>query len=636
MSNYRDILKKYWGYPDFRPLQEDIIRSVADEGHDTLGLLPTGGGKSIIFQVPALAKDGVCLVITPLIALMKDQVDNLKRRNIKAAAIYSGMTKDEIDITLNNCIYGKIKLLYISPERIETEIFKIRAPQMNVSLVAIDESHCISQWGYDFRPSYLKIAQLRELLPEKVPFLALTATATPVVVDDIQEKLQFSKPNVFKKSFERKNLTYIVRHVEDKLNYLLKIAGKQPGTGIVYVRSRRRTYEIADYLKRNGISADYYHAGIKPEYKDYKQQQWKNGNCRIIVATNAFGMGIDKPDVRFVVHIDLPDSLEAYFQEAGRGGRDEKAAYAVLLYHDTDKQRLERFVNTGFPERKIIKNVYTALGNYYQIPVGGGKGMAFDFNMADFASHYKLPVLTVYNSLKFLQNEGYIEFTDELQNPSRLRFIMQRNELYKLQVKNAKFDAFIKLILRSYTGVFSDYVKIDENLLAKRANVDRNLIYKYLVKLSSQKIINYIPQKKTAMVIYTQERLDDESVRVSREHYESRKQRYIKNIEAVVNYAASTTTCRSQLLLSYFGQTNAARCGQCDVCRRRTELQLTHFEFETMKEKILTRLKATPALTDDVINPFHPHEKKALKVVQWLLENNQIYYRNDKNLIVKE
>ncbi len=631
MSKYLDILKKYWGYPSFRPLQEDIILSVARDKKDTLGLLPTGGGKSIIFQVPALAEDGICIVITPLIALMKDQVENLKKRGIKAIAIYSGLSRDEIDSALDNCIYGGYKFCYVSPERLETDLFKIRAQKMKVNLVAIDESHCISQWGYDFRPSYLKIAKLRELIPN-TPFLALTATATPKVVDDIQEKLKFKVKNVFKKSFERENLIYIVRHIEDKQKYLLKIAQKMNASGVVYVRSRKKTKEIAFFLQQNGISADYYHAGIKNEFKDKKQLAWKKGRCKVIVATNAFGMGIDKPDVRFVVHMDLPDSLEAYFQEAGRAGRDEKRAYGVLLYNDSDRKKAERLIETTFPERKIIKQIYQALGNYYQIPVGSGQNQVYDFKLAEFAANYKFDFLTIHNSLKYLQKEGYIEFTEEVNNPSRIKFIVKRDDLYKFQVKNAKFDNFIKLVLRSYTGLFTDYVKIDEDFLAKRAKTHRQQIYNYLVKLSNHGIINYIPQKSCPQVIYSEERLDNRSLFLSKENYEQRKKRFTDKIEAMLHYATSTDKCRSQLLLKYFGQKNAPKCGKCDVCMKKNEMGLGQFEFEYIQQKIINTLADKNLTTEQLTDSIDKKPDKIIKVIRWMLDNKEIKQNQNKKL----
>ncbi len=631
MNKYQQILTKYWGYSNFRPLQEDIIKSVADEGKDTLGLLPTGGGKSIIFQVPALAKPGICLVVTPLIALMKDQVQNLAKKEIKASAIYTGMTKHEIEIALENCIFGNTKFLYLSPERLNTELFLAKLPRMNVNLIAIDEAHCISQWGYDFRPSYLQIADIRKHLPD-VPILALTATATPEVVEDIQEKLQFKQKNVFQKSFERKNLVYIVRTVEDKLRYLLKIVKTNSGCGVVYVRNRKKTKEIALFLQENKVSADYFHAGIKPEDKDAKQEAWKNGTIRIIVSTNAFGMGIDKSNVRFVVHMDLPDSLEAYFQEAGRGGRDEKTAYAVLLYNDNDKVKLEKSVSDSFPEKEKIKNIYNALGNYFQLPVGSGKNQSFNFDIGDFASRYTIQIITIYNSLKFLQKEGYIEYTDEVFNPSRIYFTTNRDDLYKFQVANAHFDSFIKLVLRTYTGLFTTYVSIDEKYLAKKANTTVDVIYKYLQNLNKQGIIIYIPQQKLPYVIFTEERLDEKSLIIGKDNYDELKKRYISRINSVINYATSTAKCRSELLLQYFGEKDTVRCGNCDICRKRNELELSKYEFDLILEKVKTMLRQNPYRLEDIIKITAEKEEKVLSVIQWLQENNKIIYNEKMEL----
>lgn len=637
MNKYEQILTKYWGYPTFRPLQEEIIRSV-DEGNDTLALLPTGGGKSITFQVPALIKEGLCIVVTPLIALMKDQVENLRRRDIKATLIYSGLTKHEIDITLNNCIYGDYKFLYVSPERLGTEIFRSRVKDMNINLLAIDESHCISQWGYDFRPSYLRIAEIRELLPD-VPVLAVTATATPDVVDDIQEKLLFKSKNVLQKSFERKNLIYVVREVEDKAKYILKITDKIKGTGIIYVRSRGKTKKIAAFLNENNISADYYHAGLSNEHRDYKQDRWKQGKCRVMVATNAFGMGIDKADVRFVIHIDLPDSLEEYFQEAGRAGRDLKTAYAALLFNEADIKKAEKRVATTFPPIETIKRIYQAIGNFFQIPFESGKGQTYDFSIGEFARHYQLPILTVYNSLKILQKNGYLEMTETVFVPSKILFLVERDDLYKFQVANAQFDAFIKLVLRSYSGVFTDYTGIDENYLAQKAKTNVKVIYNYLNKLKQLKIINYIPQRKNPYIIFTENRLNDKSVVISKESYKQRKERYVKRLESVMRYADSTSKCRSQILLAYFGQPNANRCGKCDVCLRRNELNLSRYEFDLILEYVKKQLREKPMLLDNVVDTTAKKlqraveiESKIVKVIQWLLDNKKIYYNAQKEL----
>ncbi|MCF6365638.1 MAG: RecQ family ATP-dependent DNA helicase [Bacteroidales bacterium] len=632
MSTYKQILTKYWGFSEFRPLQEDIIKSVADEQKDVLGLLPTGGGKSIIFQVPAMAKKGFCLVVTPLIALMKDQVENLNRRGIKAAAVYSGMSKDEIDITLNNAVFGAYKFLYLSPERLSTRLFLTRLPDMNINYIAVDEAHCISQWGYDFRPSYLNIAKIREIVPD-VPFIALTATATPEVAKDIQDKLQFKEHNLFQKSFERKNLIYVVRKVEDKLKYLLKILIRQKGSGIVYVRSRKKTYEIAKYLVQKGINADYFHAGLDSKLKDSKQRRWKNNEIRIIVATNAFGMGIDKPDVRSVIHYDLPDSPEAYFQEAGRGGRDEKTSYAVLLYQTADKLNLEKRIKSTFPEIKEIKQIYNSLCNYYEIPTGEGRNLIRPFSIRDFVSKFKLPIHTVLSSLKILKLEGYIDMTEDDFTPSKVFFTIGRDDLYKYQVANKQFDSFIKLLLRLYTGLFSNFTAIDEEYLAKKANTKQDVIYSYLEKLHQQGIIKYIPQRKTPFIIFTSERLDKKNILISKENYKERKNRYLKRANAVLHYAESTAKCRSQTLLTYFGEKNPYRCGECDVCRRRNQLNLSTYEFDLINKEAKEILKEKPVKVDELVDKIKFDEKKVIKVIRWLIDNSKIEYTIDKRLV---
>lgn len=633
MNIYQQILTKYWGHPNFRTLQDDIIKSVGN-GNDTLGLMTTGGGKSITFQVPALAKDGLCLVITPLIALMKDQVANLVKRGIKAIMVYSGMTTNEIDVALENCIYGDYKFLYLSPERIGSELFKIRVQKMKVNLIAIDEAHCISQWGYDFRPSYLKIAELRELLPD-VPFLALTATATPEVVEDIQEKLLFRKKNVLKTSYERKNLVYIVREVEDKQKYLLKIIGNVKGSGIVYVRTRKKSKDIKDFLKNNQISAEHYHAGLSNKIRTQKQTDWTRSKLRVMVATNAFGMGIDKADVRFVVHFDLPDSLEAYFQEAGRAGRDGKRAYAVLLFNSADEKKLGQQVKSNFPEVSQIKRVYEALGNYFQIPVGSGKNGVFDFNIADFSSKYKFNLVNAYNSLKFLGREGYLELTEEINNPSKVHFLIDRDDLYKFQVANVKFDGFIKLLLRSYTGIFTEYVSINERSLAQNANVHIDIVYQYLSKLNNMKIIRYIPQKKTPLIIFTEERLDQKSLFISKENYKKRKERFVSRIESVIDYATNQDLCRSQVLLSYFGEKDSNPCGKCDVCKKESKLKLGEQEFNSIMDNIKTLLCEEALLLDQLVDRIKFDEDKTLKVIQWLFDNDTIYYQQDDRIAWK-
>ncbi len=600
-------------------------------GNDTLGLMPTGGGKSITFQVPALVKDGICVVVTPLIALMKDQVEELERKKIKALYINSGMTKREINFALDNCIFGDYKFLYVSPERLVSELFLTKLQEMNVNLIAVDESHCISQWGYDFRPSYLRIAELRKTIPD-IPILALTATATPEVVDDIQEKLSFKKKNVLQKSFERKNLIYLVREVEDKLKYLLKIMNNSKGSGIVYVRSRKKTKEIADFLKLNKISAEHYHAGLGIDTRNYIQHQWKNDQIRVMVATNAFGMGIDKANVRVVVHMDLPNSLEEYFQEAGRAGRDTQRAYGVLLFNNSDSVQAKTRLAKSFPSFEKIKSIYKALGNYFQITIGGGKDLAFDFNLFEFSSNYKLDMIAVYNSLKILQGEGYFEFTEELNNPSKIHFLVKRDDLYKFQVQNINFDGFIKLLLRSYTGVFSTFVRIDEKFLAKRASIKQQEVYNFLVNLQKQKIIEFIPQKKTPQVFYLMERVNENELFLSQENYHFRKEKYSKRINAILNYSSSNNKCRSQLLLNYFGEKDPDRCGKCDVCNRRNELELSKYEFDKILEVVKNILKKEKTTMDTLIDNVSYSHEKVIKVIDWLLDNKKIKIYEDGNL----
>lgn len=630
IETYRQILTKYWGFSSFRPLQEDIICSVA-AGKDTLALMPTGGGKSLTFQVPALAAEGICLVITPLIALMKDQVSKLNRLDIRSIAIHSGMSSEEIDIALENAIYGDYKFLYVSPERISTRIFLGKASRLNLSLIAVDEAHCISQWGYDFRPSYLKIAQLRDHISDKVPFLALTASATPQVIDDILARLAFRGKNVLKTSFDRKNISYLVRKVEDKSDYLIKTLQKPGGSGIVYVRSRKRCREVAELLVSKGISADFYHAGLSDELRDRKQISWTTGETRIIVATNAFGMGIDKAEVRFVIHWDLPDSVENYFQESGRAGRDSKPAFAVLLYTPSDKSRLIDSVRKKFPPIEKIKDTYEALCNFLQVPLGSGKDSVFDFNMADFVSKYRFPVIETFNSLQFLQREGYIEFTEEINNPSRVHFIVGRDDLYRFQVANESFDSFIKLLLRSYTGMFTEFVPINEDALSRKSAASRDTIYQYLKRLSSMNIIKYIPGKKTALVIFTEERLMRKALLISTENYLKVKERYEQRVEKMIAYADSDNHCRSVYLLNYFGE-DAERCGICDVCRERNELDLSKYEFDMILEDIKRVLaKDNPDAEELVKMVSHP-EEEVVKVIRWLLDHNKISSDKDHRL----
>jgi ATP-dependent DNA helicase RecQ len=630
IESYRQILTKHWGYTSFKPLQEDIIRSVA-EGKDTLGLMPTGGGKSITFQVPAMAQEGICLVITPLIALMKDQVKRLNDLEIKSIAIHSGMSGEEIDNALENCIYGDYKFLYISPERISTRVFQAKVTRFNLSLVAIDEAHCISQWGYDFRPSYLKIASLRDHISEKVPFLALTASATPQVIDDIIKKLAFRGKNVLKTSFDRKNISYLVRKVEDKGTYLIKTISKANGSGIVYVRSRKRCKEVAELLVANGISADFYHAGLTDDLRDKKQASWTIGETRVIIATNAFGMGIDKSEVRFVIHWDIPDCIESYFQESGRAGRDGKPAFAVLLYSPADKARLTDTIRKKYPAIEKIKDTYEALCNYLQVALGSGKDNVFDFNMYDFVAKYRLPVIETYNSLQFLQREGYMEFTEEINNPSRVHFIASRDDLYKFQVANESFDGFIKLLLRSYTGMFSEFVSVNEEALSRKSAATRDTIYQYLVKLSSLNIIRYIPGKKSAHVILTEERLVRKALMISPDNYLHVKEKYEIRLNKMIEYADSDSHCRSVYLLNYFGE-ESDRCGICDVCRERNELDLSKYEFDLILEEIKNILSVKNPDAEELVKQIDYPEDRVIKVIRWLLDHNKIIPDNDHKL----
>ena len=622
MENYRQVLQQYWGYDSFRGIQEDIIRSIGS-GKDTLGLMPTGGGKSITFQVPALAKEGLCLVVTPLIALMKDQVRQLRSRGIKATAVYSGMTREEIVVALENCIFGNYKFLYISPERLATDIFRTKLRHMQVNLIAIDEAHCISQWGYDFRPSYLQIAEVRQLLPG-VPVLALTATATPEVVEDIQQRLAFPQRNVFRMSFERKNLAYIVRYTENKPSELLHILNSLPGSAIAYTRNRKRTREVAEFLESNGISATYYHAGLANDIKDQRQKSWLDGQHRVMVATNAFGMGIDKPDVRLVVHIDCPDSPEAYFQEAGRAGRDGQKAYAVLLFAPRDKGLLQRRVEDTFPEKDYVRKVYEDLQYYYQMAMGDGRGCTFAFNIEEFCLNFKHFPVRVDSALKLLTRAGYLEYTDEEDNASRLMFTLRRDELYRIHENSEATEQLIRCLLRSYTGLFSDYAFIDEGFLSRQSGLSRQEVYESLVLLSHRRILHYIPGKKTPYIIYTRERQETARIVLTREVYEERKESYIRRIQAMTDYAGSQTHCRSQFLLRYFGEKDSHPCGQCDVCLQRHASGLRNSEFTGIADLLLQLLEETPLtpaeLAERMTLPLSVYEP----VLRYLMNEEQI------------
>ena len=623
MNKYQEILKQYWGYDSFRDLQEEIITSIG-EGKDTLGLMPTGGGKSITFQVPALAQEGICIVITPLIALMKDQVQNLRKRGIKALAIYSGMTRQEILTALENCIFGNYKFLYISPERLDTEIFRTKLRSMKVSMITVDESHCISQWGYDFRPAYLKIAEIRELLPE-VPVLALTATATLEVVTDIQARLKFREGNVFRMSFERKNLAYIVRKTDNKTKELLYILQRISGSAIIYVRNRRRTKEITELLMNEGITTDFYHAGLDNAVKDLRQKRWQSGEVRVMVATNAFGMGIDKPDVRIVLHLDLPDSPEAYFQEAGRAGRDGEKAYAVILYSKSDKTTLHKRVVDTFPDKEYILNVYEHLQYYYQMAMGDGFQCIREFNLEEFCRKFKYFPVPVDSALKILTQAGYLEYTDEQDNSSRILFTIRRDELYKLREMGKEAEALIQSILRSYTGVFTDYAYISEESLAVRTGLTRQQIYNILVTLTKRRIVDYIPRKKTPYIIYTRERLELRFLHIPASVYEERKARYEARIKAMEEYVTTENICRSRMLLRYFGEKNEHNCGQCDVClSKRATNDLSEESYEEVKRQILDLLSHSPLTPAETADQIKAEKEDIGQVIRYLLDEGEL------------
>ena len=606
MISYQEILKQYWGYDDFRGIQREIIESIGS-GHDTLGLMPTGGGKSITFQVPALCQDGTCIVITPLIALMKDQVDHLRRRGIRAAAIYSGLTREEIVITLENCIFGDIRILYVSPERLASDLFQTKLRHMRVSFITVDEAHCISQWGYDFRPSYLQIAQIRKLVPN-APVLALTATATPAVVQDIQQKLSQKDTNfnVFRMSFERKNLAYVVRHAPDKREQLIHILESVKGSAIVYARSRRRTKEYAELLTEAGISATFYHAGLDSAVKDERQRGWQQDKVRVMVATNAFGMGIDKPDVRLVIHIDCPDSIEAYFQEAGRAGRDGQKAYAVLLYNDADQRKLEKRIADTFPEKDYIRKVYEHLAYFYQVGVGSGYNHIFEFNIDQFCHTFRHFPIQADAALKILDRAGYIEYTEEQDNQARVMFTIGRDDLYRLENTSPNEEKVITAMLRNYGGLFTDYNFIDESFIAQQTQLEPQQVYMTLKGLSQRHILHFIPQKKTPYIRYTQRREDMEHVQIPPSVYEERKAQFEERIHAMINYAKDDAVCRSRQLLRYFGEESDHDCHQCDVClSHRSEGLVSEPRMNEAMERIL-------ALLDD----GQPHPLTELRDLQ--------------------
>lgn len=622
MSQPHDILRQYWGYDAFRPLQEEIIHSALG-GHDTLALLPTGGGKSICYQVPALCREGVCIVVSPLIALMKDQVLNLRKRGIAAAAIYSGMSRREVDIVFENACQGAYKLLYVSPERLQTDLARERIRRMNVNLLAVDEAHCISQWGYDFRPPYLQIADLRVLLPA-VPILALTATATQEVVKDIQEKLAFRTPRVFQQSFQRTNLSYSVLYETHKHAKMLDVFRRVPGTGIVYVRSRGETKEVAEFLRKNGISAELYHAGLTHEERNARQEAWINNRVRVMVCTNAFGMGIDKPDVRCVVHLGLPDSLEAYFQEAGRAGRDGNKAYAVLFYVSADAQGLRFHVQAAFPEMALIRRVYQALGNFSQLAVGGGAGESFDFDFNLFCATYKLELAPTHAALRLLEQEGWIVVSDAAALPSRVHITAARETLYDYQIRNKQADMVIKVLLRAYPGVHQDFVEISEPTLAKYANMPAETLQQVLQSAEKEGILHYEPRHESTRLAFARERVAAENLTIDQKKYQLRKSRAEVRVESAIRYA-ETLRCRSRQLLAYFGEEDAPACGICDVCTGRNKSELDNDEFDRYASKIREVLRHEPLRFEQILEAFAMKRHEAVaKTLGYLLDEKML------------
>ena len=599
---YRETLKAYWGFDNFRGIQEDIIESIGS-GRDTLGLMPTGGGKSITFQVPVLAmEEGLCLVITPLIALMKDQVSNLRQKGIKATAIYSGLTHDEVVAALENCIFGNYKFLYVSPERLSSELFLVKIRRIPVKIIAVDEAHCISQWGYDFRPSYLQIAAIRDILPN-VPVLALTATATPEVVKDIQLQLHFKEENVFKMSFERENLSYIVRKSENKLDEVLHILQSIPGTAIIYSRNRKETKEVAQFLVKNNITAEYYHAGLGNRERDEREQRWKSGESRVMVATNAFGMGIDKPDVRLVLHLAMPDSIEAYFQEAGRAGRDGSRAWAVLLFSRGDKRIASKRISDNYPDQEFIRTVYDRVCYFYQMAMGDGRNCTYVFSLQDFCRTYHLPTLQTDSALRILTRMGYIEYIEEMEYNASVMFTIQRDELYRLHNLSPKAESLVTAILRRYSGLFSEFVYIDEALLARATGLTREQIYDTLTSLRREHILLYAPQRKTPYITFTRKRVESDLLQFPREVYADRKESFERRIRSMIDYATGENLCRSRFLLAYFGEKNDHNCRHCDVCLQKHATGLLQGEYQELRDSIL-----------ELIGDGKPHDASQLNI----------------------
>ena len=627
-----DILKKYWGFDFFREKQEEIIESVI-QGKDTLALLPTGGGKSLCFQVPAMQTEGVCLVISPLIALMQDQVDNLKRKGITAVAINSTMSKRQIDIALDNAIYGDTKFIYTSPERLKSILFLARLEKMNINLIAVDEAHCISQWGYDFRPAYINIVELKKIKPN-VPFLALTATATPNVVIDIQEKLNFKNPNLFQKSFERDNVSYITLETNNKLNRILEFSKKLKGSGIIYCATRRATKDLCKLLLENGISANYYHGGLDQNQRKKRQDDWINNQTKIIVATNAFGMGIDKPDVRFVLHYDIPQSIEAYFQEAGRGGRDLKKARAILFFEPKNLEELKTKTDLKFPPIETIKSIYNALGNYFQVAFGSGKDESYSFDISEFSDRYNQDIIRVYNSLKFLELGGFILLNENTYQRSTLRILANNYDLYQYQVKDKTLNLIIQFIVRSYMGVFDNYVKIDDYIISKKLKITQQELDKQLTYLHKNGIIDYTPKFKGSKIIYVTERLPDTHFSINPKFYNDRKKDAEIKVKSVLEFLENKI-CRNQYLLNYFGEVKAKACGLCNVCLNIDDTNLNNSHYQNIKTEVEHQFNSKDEF--EIENFIIKHSKYSrqniISTLRWMSEHDLIYIdRKGKNV----